>query len=101
MFKVSVNLRWGGQKSTMAGAYILAVASKLLARTGSQEVSLYLQTRAALKIVDLTILDQVVEILSQVLADLVQGEFQQLQTKQDEEDRCKFFLFQLFQSHSS
>merc|ERR1719328_124574 len=49
--KVSVNLRWGGQKSTMAGAYILAVASKLLARTGSQEV---------------------VEILSQVLADLVQ-----------------------------
>ena len=33
-------------------------------------------------------LNQVVEILSQVLADLVQGEFQQLQTKQDEEDRC-------------
>ena len=30
---------------------------------------------------------QVVEILSQVLADLVQGEFMQLQTKQDEEDR--------------
>ena len=28
-----------------------------------------------------------VEILSQVLADLVQGEFMQLQTKQDEEDR--------------
>ena len=47
MLKVSVNLRWGGQKSTMAGAYILAVASKLLARTGSQEVSIYLQTRAA------------------------------------------------------
>ena len=83
MLKVSVNLRWGGQKSTMAGAYILAVASKLLARTGSQEVSIYSQTRAAK-----TILDQVVEILSQVLADLVQGEFQQLQTKQDEEDRC-------------
>ena len=38
MLQVSVNLRWGGQKSTMAGAYILAVASKLLARTGSQEV---------------------------------------------------------------
>ena len=33
------------------------------------------------------ILFQVVEILSQVLADLVQGEFMQLQTKQDEEDR--------------
>ena len=32
---------------------------------------------------------QVVEILSQVLADLVQGEFMQLQTKQDEEDRFK------------
>ena len=47
MLKVSVNLRWGGQKSTMAGAYILAVASKLLARTGSQEVSINLQIRAA------------------------------------------------------
>ena len=33
------------------------------------------------------LLFQVVEILSQVLADLVQGEFMQLQTKQDEEDR--------------
>merc|ERR1719244_515245 len=78
--KVSVNLRWGGQKSTMAGAYILAVASKLLARTGSQEV---------------------VEILSQVLADLVQGEFQQLQTKQDEEDRFEDYINKSFNKTAS
>merc|ERR1719341_2105318 len=78
--KVSVNLRWGGQKSTMAGAYILAVASKLLARTGSQ---------------------QVVEILSQVLADLVQGEFMQLQTKQDEEDRFEDYINKSFNKTAS
>jgi len=78
--KVSVNLRWGGQKSTMAGAYILAVASKLLARTGSQEV---------------------VEILSQVLADLVQGEFMQLQTKQDEEDRFEDYINKSFNKTAS
>ena len=70
----------------MAGAYILAVASKLLARTGSQEVLQWNEAphRSWFQTYDMF---QVVEILSQVLADLVQGEFMQLQTKQDEEDR--------------
>jgi len=78
--KVSVNLRWDSRKSTMTGAYILAVASKLLAQTGSQKV---------------------IEILSQVLADLVQGEFMQLQTKQDEEDRFEDYINKSFNKTAS
>jgi len=78
--KVSVNLKWNSQKSTMTGAYILAVASKLLAQTRSQ---------------------QVVEILSQVLSDLVQGEFMQLQTKQEEEDRFQDYINKSFNKTAS
>lgn len=78
--KESVNVRWGGQKSTMAGAYILAVASRLLATTGNQ---------------------QVVEILSQVLADLVQGEFMQLQTSKEEEDRFEDYINKSFNKTAS
>jgi len=78
--KESVNVRWGGQKSTMAGAYILAVASRLLASTGNQ---------------------QVVEILSQVLADLVQGEFMQLQTSKEEEDRFEDYINKSFNKTAS
>ena len=58
--KPSVNMVWGDKNSTMCGDYILAVAAKLLAQIGDEEVLV---------------------ILSQVLADLVQGEFMQLQTK--------------------
>merc|ERR1719402_1980095 len=63
--KESVNLKWGNKKSAMAGDYILAVGSRILARIGNQEVLV---------------------VLSQVLADLVEGEFMQLQTKEDEEE---------------
>merc|ERR1712059_143633 len=64
----------------MTGAYILAVSSRLLAEIGNQ---------------------QVVEILSQVLADLVQGEFMQLQTKQDEEDRFEDYISKSFNKTAS
>merc|ERR1719260_105891 len=80
MDMVDINMKWNSQKSTMTGSYILAVASKLLAQTGSQ---------------------QVVEILSQVLADLVQGEFMQLQTKQDEEDRFEDYINKSFNKTAS
>ena len=36
--KVSVNIKWSGPKSIMAGTYIFGVAFKLLARTGNQQV---------------------------------------------------------------
>lgn len=66
--QVSVNLKWGGQKSIMAGTYIYVVAIKLLARTGNH---------------------QVIEILSRVLQDLVHGELMQLQTTHNLEDRLR------------
>jgi decaprenyl-diphosphate synthase subunit 1 len=78
--KVSVNLKWSPHQATMAGAYILAVASRLLASTGNRRV---------------------VEILSQVLADLVQGEFMQLQTKQNEEDRFEDYINKSFNKTAS
>jgi len=79
--KLSVNTKWNLQKSTMCGDYILAVGSKLLAQTGNQEV---------------------VTILSQVLADLVQGELQQLQqTEEDENERFEQYLNKSFNKTAS
>ena len=66
--KESINVKWDTRKSTMGGDYILAVGSRLLSQVGDKEV---------------------VVILSQVLADLVQGEFMQLQNKEDESERFK------------
>lgn len=79
--KLSVNTKWSLQKSTMCGDYILAVGSKILAQIGNQEV---------------------VRILSQVLADLVQGEFQQLQqTEDDENERFQQYLNKSFNKTAS
>merc|ERR1719342_1824164 len=79
--KLSVNTKWSLQKSTMCGDYILAVGSKILAQIGNQEV---------------------VRILSQVLADLVQGEFQQLQqTDEDENERFQQYLNKSFNKTAS
>ena len=62
--KVAINKKWDACKSTYAGDYILAVCAKILAQIRDEEVLI---------------------VLSQVLADLVRGEFQQLesQNKQD------------------
>jgi len=79
--KLSVNTKWSLQKSTMCGDYILAVGSKILAQIGNQDV---------------------VRILSQVLADLVQGEFQQLQqTDEDENERFQQYLNKSFNKTAS
>ena len=79
--KLSVNTKWSLQKSTMCGDYILAVGSKILAQIGNQEV---------------------VRILSQVLTDLVQGEFQQLQQADDDEnERFQQYLNKSFNKTAS
>jgi len=79
--KLSVNNKWSLQKSTMCGDYILAVGSKIMAQIGNQEV---------------------LRILSQVLADLVQGEFQQLQqTEDDENERFQQYLDKSFNKTAS
>ena len=79
--KCSVNTKWSLQKSTMCGDYILAVGSKILAQIGNTEV---------------------VQILSQVLEDLVMGEFQQLQnTVTDENERFQQYLTKSFNKTAS
>ena len=64
----------------MAGDYILGVGSRILSQVGDKEV---------------------VVILSQVLADLVQGEFMQLQNKDDETERFEHYLSKSFNKTAS
>jgi len=79
--KPSVNSNWDARKSTFAGDYILAVGSRLMAEIESAEVTV---------------------VLSQVLADLVQGEFQQLETKEDEgQERFEHYLTKSFNKTAS
>ena len=66
--KESVNVKWEIRWSTICGDFILAVGSRRLSQMGDKEV---------------------VVILSQVLADLVQEEFMQLQNKDDESERLE------------
>jgi len=78
--KESVNVRWDIKRSTMAGDYILGVGSRVLSQVGNPDV---------------------VVILSQVLADLVQGEFMQLQSKQEEAERFEHYLSKSFNKTAS
>jgi len=78
--KKSINTEWDTRRSTMAGDFILGVGSRILAQTGEPEV---------------------VVILSQVLADLVQGEFMQLQNKDDESERFEHYLSKSFNKTAS
>lgn len=77
--KASVNVRWDAKRSTMAGDYILGVGSRILSQVGDPDV---------------------VMILSQVLADLVQGEFMQLQNK-EESERFEHYLSKSFNKTAS
>ena len=80
--KQSVNVRWDARRATMAGDYILGVGSRILSQVGDPEV---------------------VVILSQVLADLVQGEFMQLQNKGEssESERFEHYLNKSFNKTAS
>lgn len=64
----------------MAGDYILAVSSKILAQIRHEEVLI---------------------VLSQVLADLVRGEFQQMQNKLDSSERFQLYLAKTFNKTAS
>merc|ERR1719187_743996 len=78
--KRSINTEWDTRRSTMAGDFILGTSSRILAQIGEPEV---------------------VVILSQVLADLVQGEFMQLQNKDDESERFEHYLSKSFNKTAS
>lgn len=78
--KESINVRWDIKSSVMCGDYILSVGARLLAQIGDKEV---------------------VIILSQVLADLVKGEFMQLQNKDEESERFQHYLTKSFNKTAS
>ena len=78
--KESVNRHWDACRSTYAGDYILAVGSKILAQIRHEEVLI---------------------VLAQVLADLVRGEFQQLQNKSESSERFQLYLAKTFNKTAS
>ncbi|XP_040571656.1 all trans-polyprenyl-diphosphate synthase PDSS1 [Lepeophtheirus salmonis] len=78
--KPSINVKWDIRKSTICGDYILSVASNMMSKIGN---------------------DDVVITLSQILTDLVNGEFQQLQNKNSESERFQLYLNKTFNKTAS
>lgn len=78
--KPSVNVVWNHKKVTMAGDFILAVASIMIARLRNNDVTL---------------------VLSQVITDLVQGEFMQLGSKETENERFAHYLTKTYRKTAS
>ncbi|KAL3836065.1 hypothetical protein ACJMK2_021518 [Sinanodonta woodiana] len=78
--KSSVNNIWKERKAILAGNYLLSVASMALARIGNKDV---------------------VQVLSQTIEDLVRGEFMQLGSKEDENERFKHYLTKTFKKTAS
>ncbi|KAK9888549.1 hypothetical protein WA026_000796 [Henosepilachna vigintioctopunctata] len=78
--KPSVNVMWNQKKVTMAGDFILAVASMLIARLKNNDVTL---------------------VLSKVVSDLVQGEFMQLGSKETENERFAHYLTKTYRKTAS
>ena len=80
-FEYIINAKWNPQKSTMCGNYIVGVCSKIMAQIGDPRV---------------------IMVLSQVLADLVNGEFQQMaQAKENETERFEMYLSKSFNKTGS
>ena len=75
-----MNHQWDSSRSVYAGDYILAVASGLMAKIRNEDVLV---------------------VLSQVLADLVVGEFQQLQNKEENSERFQLYLAKTFNKTAS
>ncbi|KAK0098514.1 hypothetical protein PV326_007581 [Microctonus aethiopoides] len=78
--KPSVNVLWSQKKVTMTGDFILAVASMMIARLKNDDVTL---------------------TLSQVVTDLVQGEFMQLGSKETENERFAHYLTKTYRKTAS
>ncbi|KAJ6638520.1 All trans-polyprenyl-diphosphate synthase PDSS1, partial [Pseudolycoriella hygida] len=78
--KPSVNVLWNHRKVTMTGDFILSIASIMISRLKNDDVTL---------------------ILSQILTDLVQGEFMQLGAKETENERFAHYLTKTFRKTAS
>ncbi|XP_042899501.1 all trans-polyprenyl-diphosphate synthase PDSS1 [Parasteatoda tepidariorum] len=78
--KSSVNVLWGQKKAILAGDFILAQAARILAQLGNEDV---------------------VHLLAQVLLDLVQGEFMQMNCSEEESERFTHYLQKTFKKTAS
>ncbi|KAM4705301.1 all trans-polyprenyl-diphosphate synthase PDSS1 [Rhinophrynus dorsalis] len=78
--KKTVNQIWGERKAVLAGDFILSAASVALARVGNTTV---------------------ISVLSQVIEDLVRGEFLQLGSKENENERFSHYLDKTFKKTAS
>ncbi|XP_065206274.1 all trans-polyprenyl-diphosphate synthase PDSS1 [Planococcus citri] len=78
--KPSVNVLFNHKKVAMAGDFVLAVASMMIARLKDNDVTL---------------------TLSQVITDLVQGEFMQLGAKETENERFAHYLTKTYRKTAS
>ncbi|XP_019363814.1 PREDICTED: decaprenyl-diphosphate synthase subunit 1 isoform X2 [Gavialis gangeticus] len=78
--KMTVNQIWGERKAVLAGDFILSSASLALARIGNTNI---------------------VSVLTQVIEDLVRGEFLQLGSKENENERFAHYLEKTFKKTAS
>ncbi|XP_062123614.1 all trans-polyprenyl-diphosphate synthase PDSS1 isoform X2 [Drosophila sulfurigaster albostrigata] len=78
--KPSVNALWNHKKVTMAGDYILSIASIMISRLRSDDVTI---------------------VLSKILTDLVQGEFMQLGSRETENERFAHYLTKTYRKTAS
>uniref|UniRef100_A0A3B4ZMM2 All trans-polyprenyl-diphosphate synthase PDSS1 n=1 Tax=Stegastes partitus TaxID=144197 RepID=A0A3B4ZMM2_9TELE len=78
--KRTINEVWGEKKAILTGDFILSAASVILARIGNNAV---------------------VKVFSQVIDDLVRGEFMQLGSKENENERFKHYLEKTFKKTAS
>ncbi|XP_071397938.1 all trans-polyprenyl-diphosphate synthase PDSS1 [Centroberyx affinis] len=78
--KNTINDVWGERKAILAGDFILSAASMVMARIGSNTV---------------------VSVMSQIIEDLVRGEFMQLGSKENENERFKHYLEKTFKKTAS
>ncbi|XP_029673678.1 decaprenyl-diphosphate synthase subunit 1 [Formica exsecta] len=78
--KPSVNAVWSQKKVAMAGDYILSVACLMISRLQNDDVSI---------------------AISQIVTDLVQGEFMQLGSKETENERFAHYLTKTYRKTAS
>lgn len=78
--KISVNEKFGEKMSVLAGDYILSCASKTLAQLGNAEV---------------------VELLAKVVDELIKGEFMQLGSKENPDERFNHYLDKTYKKTAS
>ncbi|KAL0104799.1 hypothetical protein PUN28_016441 [Cardiocondyla obscurior] len=78
--KPSVNVVWSQKKVAMAGNYILSIACMMLSRIQNDDVTI---------------------TISQIISDLVQGEFMQLGSKETENERFAHYLTKTYRKTAS